>query len=56
MAEDLFLRALRRHAPICQHNEFFANAVRLFEIVAHEQCRSAVVSERFAELALESAT
>jgi len=51
----LALLLLRRHVPICQHDEFFANAVRLFEIVAHEQCRSAVASERFAELALESA-
>src|SRR5580700_10546879 len=45
MAEDFFLRPLRRHAPVCQHNKFFANAVRLFEIVAHEQRRSAVVSQ-----------
>src|SRR6202049_3819553 len=53
MAEDFFLRTLRSHASVRQHNEFFANAVRLFEIMAHEQCRSAVARQRFAELALE---
>src|SRR5260221_10296070 len=55
MAEDFFLRACRRHAPVRQHNELFANAVGFFEIVAHEQCRSAVACQRFAELALERA-
>src|ERR1700745_3887025 len=42
MAEDFFLRTLCRHAPVRQHDEFFANAVGLFEIVAPEQGRSAV--------------
>ena len=55
MAEDFFLRALRRHASLREHNEFFANAVRLFEIVAHEQGRPAVACQCFAQLALESA-
>ena len=55
MAEDFFLRTLRRHVSIRQHDEFFANAVGLFEIVAHEQGRSAVALQHFAKLALEGA-
>src|ERR1700681_4475008 len=56
MAEDFFLRTLRRHASVRQHNEFFANTIRLFKIVAHEQCRSGVTRQRFAQLALQGAT
>ena len=55
MAKDFFLRTLRGHASLSQHDEFFADAVRLFEIVAHEQRRSAVARQRFAKLALERA-
>src|ERR1700722_17559364 len=42
MPKYFFLRALSRDAPVLQHNELFAYAVRLFEIMAHEQGRSAV--------------
>ena len=55
MPEDFFLRTLRRHSSVRQHDEFLANAVGLFEIVAYEQRRSAVARQRFAKLALESA-
>src|SRR5882762_9064900 len=55
LAEDFFLRTSRRHTSSCEHNEFPADAVGLFEIMAYEERRSLIRLQRFAELPFERA-
>src|ERR1700691_3623410 len=55
MAKDFFLWPLRRNLSMYQHHKLFANAISLFEIVAHEQGRPAVARQGFAKLALQRA-
>src|SRR5579872_946716 len=56
MAKNLFLGAARGHASALEHNKILANAISFFEIVAHEERRSAIRFQRLPKLAFESAT
>ena len=55
VAEYFFLRTSRRHTSLREHYEFPANAVGLFEIMAHEERRSLIRLQSFAELPFERA-